>query len=138
MSIYAARIICPFTVPTGGAMYQQRNRWEANLYIVALCLAACMPTSPPEPSVPPIPPFQKEDVVIDGLGRVQYIVDIHDGTAAGYPKVAPTDGRFPSYAKPEARNLIYAFERKYDLRASSMTSWVGISFAAFMTPEQVE
>ncbi|MEZ4309347.1 MAG: S8 family serine peptidase [Polyangiaceae bacterium] len=109
-----------------------------------LCLASCSPGdteskgAPKTTDVPPIPEFDMDAVFKDSSGRVHYIVGLRDDAANGYPNVAPDDGRFPSYHKPEVRNLIHAFEADHGVQASAMTSWMSISFGAYMTAEEAE
>ncbi len=115
--------------------------------VIALGLCACSEPvdpgkpgettpSPPLAEAPPLP--QPGTVPVDEFGYFQYIVDLRKGSADGYAEVAPEDGRFPSYDKAQVRNLIYEFEAKYGIHVDSLTSWVGPSFTAFLSPEQIE
>lgn len=76
-------------------------------------------------------------LITDDVGRIHYIVDLLAGSDAHYPQGAAADDRFPAYQRSAAKNLVYDMERQYGVRATTMTSWVGLSFSAFLSPQQL-
>ncbi|MBK9266201.1 MAG: S8 family serine peptidase [Polyangiaceae bacterium] len=100
----------------------------------------CAPTNE-QPSTKPnvtVPvPADDDDVIRDESGRIEYIVDLDAAAPEAYAKVAPSDPRYTDFHKPEVRNLIYDLEKRYGFESTQMTSWVGISYSAFLTVEQV-
>lgn len=90
----------------------------------------------PPAEAPPLP--VPGTALMDEAGNFHYIIDLRKGSADGYPLDAPNDDRFPSFAKPEVRNLIYELEAHYGIQATSITTWVGPSFSAFLSSQQIE
>lgn len=77
-------------------------------------------------------------LVRDESGRVHYLIDLRRGSEARFTQVAPPLDGFASWHKTPARHLVRELERQYGLQATGMTSWAGLGFMAFLTPEQVE
>ncbi|MDI1451627.1 S8 family serine peptidase [Polyangium sp. 6x1] len=116
---------------------------QSALVLPALCLAvACAPMEPTRPgtSTPvevPVP-GEGEAVVQDTAGNLHYIVVFHDDAANAYPTEAPSDDRFSVYEKAHVRNFVHDIESRYGFMSTAMTSWVGITLAAFLTPAQAQ
>jgi hypothetical protein len=77
-----------------------------------------------------------DNVYRDAEGRIAYMVNLKSGAATSYTKSFLSSARYPAYHKGEVVNLVHAMEWQYHFEASSMTSWVGASFAAYLTPDQ--
>lgn len=74
----------------------------------------------------------------DANGRTQYLVDLHDAATSRMPASAapPSDG-FSDAQDVTARHLVDDLRLDFGFVPTAMTSYVGRSFAAFLTPEQV-
>ncbi|GHG62942.1 hypothetical protein GCM10012319_02100 [Comamonas sp. KCTC 72670] len=74
----------------------------------------------------------------DANGRTQYLVDLHDAATSRMPASAapPSDG-FSSDQDVTARHLVDDLRLDFGFTPTAMTSFVGRSFTAFLTPEQV-
>ncbi len=75
----------------------------------------------------------------DANGRTQYLVDLHDAATSRMPASAapPSDG-FSDALEVTARHLVDDLRLDFGFTPTAMTSFVGRSFTAFLTPEQVE
>jgi hypothetical protein len=79
----------------------------------------------------------------DEQGRCDVIVDFVASAAdafattypPGYPSVYPP-GSF--FHRPQVVNLVYSYAQQYGFKVGGMTSWVGISFSAFLFRDQIE
>jgi subtilisin family serine protease len=78
--------------------------------------------------------------IVDKNGRVAVIVDFSKDADESYGTAFPTNeiGRVPaSFHRPSALRLVEDYERRFNFTRVGMTSWVGISVTAFVTPEQM-
>ncbi len=86
-------------------------------------------------------PYLRTDRPIkDEQGRIEVIVDFADDAHRTYPD-KPLDAaraREQFMPMPQTVLLVEAFERTYGFKRTGMTSWVGNSVTAFLTPEQIE
>lgn len=78
--------------------------------------------------------------VQDSSGRFQYIVTLDPSALESVPDfVNPQDERrFIGTHSGRARNLILALERRYGFDHFGMTSHIGLTFTAYLTPGQVQ
>jgi subtilisin family serine protease len=83
--------------------------------------------------------------IVDAEGRIEVIVDFFDEAEETYPDVIEMSikqkdqfKRDLAFHKPKATNLVDDYEKKYQLTHSGMTSYVGLSFAAFLDVKQIE
>lgn len=74
----------------------------------------------------------------DSAGRIDYMVDLRPEVALGYPRTLLKRSHFPSYHRSNGVNAVQSFEAAYGFRAHSMTSWIGLSFTAYLDPSQVQ
>ena len=99
------------------------------------CAGFCYPGAPPDarsPSSTAAPAAAAApDTIVDGQGRVEYIVTLDCAATLGLPRRAVTDGRFEAYHAPQAGHLVRAVERDHGVVATAMTSIVAIPFTAF-------
>lgn len=77
-------------------------------------------------------------LVKDAQGRTHYIVELEPGAAASSLGKAPPDDGFPSWHKPEVRNLVHAMKRQLRFEPTSITSLTGPGFQAFLDAGQVD
>jgi hypothetical protein len=96
--------------------------------------AASPPTA--APATRPPPAAAASDVVVDADGRPRYIITLDPAAAAAMPRRAITDRRFPDYLAPAAGHLVRAIERAHGVTAIAMTSDVGLTMLAYLTPAQ--
>lgn len=79
--------------------------------------------------------------ILNSEGHVRYIIDFTDDATAGHPSdaalAALLNDRFPSWHKPQMRQLAHSIAGQYRLAPIWITSWVGNSLTAHLTPEQV-
>lgn len=77
--------------------------------------------------------------VSDPQGRISYIVDLRRDARLAYPDAEDRQevGRFHHRHLPQFINMIVAFEKRYGFESREQTSWVGDSFVATLTPEQL-
>ena len=84
--------------------------------------------------------------IIDELGRVQVIIDFTDDAHLRYPgkitllprtQKSGDDKPHEFFHNPKTEALVADFEKAYGLERTGMTSWVGNSVTAFVTPDQV-
>jgi hypothetical protein len=123
------------------------------LGIIAVRLDAQVVSEPPEPRIT-LPHFSFPEYQLtrqsqqaaewarslpirDADGRIRYWIDLTDDAADAYQRTSPPDDGMPAYNKPEARHLIQAFVRQYNLRPYSMISWIGNGFSAYLDDVQV-
>lgn len=81
---------------------------------------------------------ERDTRIRDEAGDVHYLIDLRAGAEAAFAKLAPPMDGFASWQKSPARHLVRELERAHGLRATSMTSWAGLGFTAFLTPDQVK
>lgn len=74
----------------------------------------------------------------DASGRIHYIVDLVDDVDGAYPATTPIDGRLGDWHNPAMYGATQAFEAQYTFEATSMFSWVGKGFSAYLTPAQAD
>jgi hypothetical protein len=76
----------------------------------------------------------------DAAGRIFYIVDLADDAHEGFADVVTPQarGRFDQRHSAKAQNMVAAYEKQYGFEYTDMTSWVGNSFAAYLTQQQVD
>lgn len=87
------------------------------------------------------PPASTGDSLLrDESGDVHYIVDLHRGSEAAFEGrgLAPPDDGFASWHKTPARHLVRQVEQDFGVRATSISSWAGLGFTAYLSPEEVE
>ena len=84
--------------------------------------------------------------ITDEEGRVQVIIDFANDAHLKYPdkitvlprtKQDGEDKPIEFFHNPKTEALVADFEKAYGLERTGMTSWVGNSVTAFLTPEQV-
>lgn len=78
--------------------------------------------------------------VIDTAGRTLYIIDLSDTarTSPGEEVPAAERARFHERHHSKAVNAVHALERFGGFQMQEMTSLVGLSVGAYLTPDQVE
>jgi len=88
--------------------------------------------------VDPASRFGKSPVT-DDWGRISYIVDLRRDARLAYSDTAPPEdvARFHERHVPQFINMIADFERRYGFFSREQTSWVGDSFVAFLSDEQL-
>lgn len=109
------------------------------VYIVAGLGTACLAANPSwEAPLTPAAQWRKSPVT-DEKGRVSYIVDLRREARLAYPETekAENTARFHHRHLPQFVNMIVAFEKRYGFESREQTSWVGDSFVATLTPEQL-
>lgn len=82
----------------------------------------------------------REPIVDYATGNRSYIVDLVENLQDQFPgtiSIADRD-RFGTRPTPQSINLVKSYETKYGFQHTAMTSWVGNSFTAFLTQEQVD
>lgn len=74
--------------------------------------------------------------IVDGFGYSQYLVDFVAGTHDQFPDVDTADdsGRFAERHSAKARNMARTFEKRYGVTVINMTSYVGDSVTAHLSP----
>ncbi len=81
---------------------------------------------------------ESDDYVRDANGRIEYIVDIRPTAIAQYPSSLTERSHFHSYEKPQVVNAVRAFEHRYGISATQMTSWSSTSFTANLDESQAD
>jgi hypothetical protein len=78
--------------------------------------------------------------IVDSAGRIHFIVDLSaDAHLSFSDSVTAEDlDRFGSRHSASVINMIKWYEAQYSLEHTTVTSWVGNSFSAYLTPEQVK
>lgn len=78
--------------------------------------------------------------IFDNVGRVHYIIDLTDDAQDSFPDAVNAQDLQRFGARPSARaiNMVKWYEQQYGFEFTDMTSWVGNSFSAFLTPRQVQ
>lgn len=78
--------------------------------------------------------------VKDQHGRPLYIVDLKEGTEAGYSEGRSENGsqRFHPRHSGKVQNMVESFEQQYGFAVGDMTSWVGLSMTVYLNKNQVE
>ena len=85
------------------------------------------------------PYLRTEAPIKDAENRVAVIVDLVDDAHELYSEqISPKYARVKPFHKPQTLNLVDDFEKKYKFTRTGMTSWVGNSFTAYLTSEQIE
>lgn len=74
----------------------------------------------------------------DKTGKIHYIIDLTDTVTKGYSDRTPIDERLGDWHKPAMYGVAHHFEARYKFKATSMFSWVGNGFTAYLTPAQAE
>jgi hypothetical protein len=81
----------------------------------------------------------------DDQGRVQVIIDFTDDAHENFPADTPprsnanvaASGDVKFFHHPKVLKLVEHYEKKYGFVRSGMTSWVGNSVTAFLSPQQI-
>ena len=78
--------------------------------------------------------------MMDSQGRIYCIVDLAADAHEGFDDVvaAETSPRFHPRHSAKAQNMVAAYEKRYGFQHVNMTSWVGNSFSAYLTQQQVD
>ncbi len=81
----------------------------------------------------------QREPIRDDQGRTQYMVSLTRDAADGFSDQVSDDlaRRFSPRNTSKAKNMVASFERRYELEATDMTNWVGNTFTAYLTEEQV-
>lgn len=81
----------------------------------------------------------RKSPVTDDRGRTSYIVDLRPDARRAFPETEKSENtaRFHHRHLPQFVNMIVAFEDRYGFETREQTSWVGDSFVATLTPEQL-
>lgn len=79
--------------------------------------------------------------ITDNQGLIRYIIDFTKDAPQGQPTQIKAgellnDG-LPEWHKPEMRHFAKGIARQFSLTPLSITSWVGNSITAYLTPDQV-
>ena len=86
------------------------------------------------------PYLQAAQPITDTQGRVQVIIDFRDDAHVSYAgesplPVRPAPGVTPAFFhQPRVLNLVADYETRYGFVRLGITSWVGNSVGAFLTP----
>ena len=93
-------------------------------------------------------PYSRTDQpFVDGNGRTRVVVDFLPGIEKSYPDAARPaprtkqndDGRkIEFFHRPQVEALVAEFEKRYEFQRTGMTSCVGSSGTAFLSPDQIE
>ena len=80
-----------------------------------------------------------EKPIVSKDGRTRIIIDFFDEASQAYPttNLENFDPK-TSTQHPQVLALVQDYEKKYGFTRESMTTWVGASVTAFLTPQQVE
>jgi hypothetical protein len=77
--------------------------------------------------------------ITDQLGRVQMIIDFADTAHNSFDdNLTSDDDKKWERQQKKVVKLINHFEKKYGFERTGMTSWVGSSATAFLTPDQID
>ena len=77
--------------------------------------------------------------ITDAQGRTRVIVDFVDQARDVYPADSfPTFDLKKDRHQPQVQALVTAYEKRYGFKRAFMTSWVGASLTAYLTPKQIE
>ncbi|MES2934325.1 MAG: hypothetical protein V4805_12660, partial [Pseudomonadota bacterium] len=81
-----------------------------------------------------------ENAIHDVQGRILYMVVLGKNAHKGFTAQRNTQQRanFEERHSDQAQNMVEAFEAKYGFVRVGMTSWVGNTFSAYLTLEQVK
>jgi hypothetical protein len=107
-------------------------------------ICACISLSVTTTALAAAPYLRSDRAIKDEQGRIEVIVDFADDAHLAYPdsqSSKPDDAsRFKErfMPMPQTALLVEAFERNYGFKRTGMTSWVGNSVTAFLTPAQIE
>ena len=117
-----------------------RSPWLRSVMIAGVFAVGVLSVTP---TLAKAPFGQSGCQIHDEQGRCSIIVDFVDYAANGYPSTYPPG--YPStyppgtfFHRPQVVNLVYAYARQYGFKVGGMTSWVGISFSAYLFRDQVE
>lgn len=81
-----------------------------------------------------------KEQMVDDLGRVAYVVDLEEHAEDTFSDVVTAKDldQFGKMHRPQAINMVKSYEEKYGFEHVGMTSWVGNSFGAYLTLEEVD
>ena len=93
------------------------------------------------------PYWPTDQPIVDAEDRTRVVVDFLPGAETTYPDAVQArprtrendDGRkIEFFHRPQAAALVADYEERYGFQKQGMTSWVGVSFTAFLSPDQIE
>jgi hypothetical protein len=118
----------------------RRGSMMLSLLLTAMCLTASgASVAGPSADGPVVSKNVQDDgLVRDSAGRLAYTVMLYPESASSYPNSLTRGSHFPSYHKVQAVNEVRDIESYYGIHAIRMTSWVALSFTAFLTNEQAQ
>ena len=80
-----------------------------------------------------------EQPIVSKDGRTRIIIDFFDEAYEAYPTALLRNFDLKtSTQQPQVVALVQDYEKRYGFTRESMTTWVGASVTAFLTPQQVE
>lgn len=92
-------------------------------------------------------PYARTDQpFVDRDGRTRVVIDLLPGVEKTYPDAAQRaprtkqndDGRkIEFFHRPQVEALVADFEKRHEFQRTGMTSWVGSSITAFLSPDQI-
>ena len=90
------------------------------------------------------PYLQTDKPITDEQGRISVIVDFVDNAHVSYPGETPLTVKYeegrevPFFHQPQTLNLVADYEKRFNFKRMGLTSWVGNSVTAFLTPDQIK
>jgi hypothetical protein len=93
----------------------------------------------PAPAFAQAPHHKESNPITDKAGRTRIIIDFTDAAREAYPReLLLTFDPKRDTQQPQSLALVKDYEKRLGFTRESMTTWVGASVTAFLTPQQVE